>query len=329
MEMDLMKSQRSSVRRTPWTMASVTGAILGAFACFVLSSGLVVARAQNSKPATKAPAKAPTRAPAKTVEKTFEDFDLSKFTHSTQIDNAWMPVKPGMRYVYAGTTTDDSGKSVPHRFVVTVTDLVKVINGVRTVVSWDVDYQAGVLVEAELAFFAQDNDGNVWRIGEYPEESESGKFVEAKAWLYGVEDAKAGIEMKAKPQIGTPSYSQGWAPATGFADRAQVYRMGQTTCVPMGCYENVLVISETNSDEPGAQQFKYWARNVGSVRVGWKGEGEKTKETLELVDVLHLGPEALAEVRAEALKLETSAYKNSKNVYGRTAPAEPMLGAGK
>ncbi len=57
----------------------------------------------------------------------------------------------------------------------TVTDLTKVVNGVRAVVVWDRDYASGELQETELAFFAQDNDGNVWHLGEYPEEYETGK----------------------------------------------------------------------------------------------------------------------------------------------------------
>ncbi len=314
-----MKSEYSSFGQRTLATASRYGrslfeAILVTFACLALFNGVVMAQ-KSKTPAGAAP------------EKKFEDFNPNNFSHSTQIDNEWMPLKPGVRYVYAGTTLDDNGKPVPHRFVVTVTDLTKVISGVHTVVSWDLDYSAGDLVEAELAFYAQDNDGNVWRIGEYPEEYENGKFAEAPCWLHGFEEAKAGIEMKAKPQVGTPSYSQGWAPATGFADRAQVYKTGQKTCVPMNCYEEVLVTSESNPEEPGAEQYKYFARGVGNVRVGWKGEGEKTKETLELVDVMQLGPEALAEVRAQALELEKHAYEISKNVYAHTSPAEPTPGA--
>ena len=64
---------------------------------------------------------------------------------------------------------------VPHRFVMNVTDLTKVIGGVRSVVTWDLDYTDGELVEAELAFFAQDKEGNVWRMGEYPEEYDGRK----------------------------------------------------------------------------------------------------------------------------------------------------------
>lgn len=257
-----------------------------------------------------------------TVEKEYEDFDPTRFDHPTDITNEWFPLKPGTRYIYEGTTIEDNGEAVPHRVEITVTDLTKLIGEVRTVVSWDLDYSDGELVEAELAFYAQDNDGNVWRMGEYPEEYEGGEIVAAPTWIHGLADARAGIHMQANPQPGTPSYSQGWGPAVDWTDRGRVDQIGQQVCVPVDCYEDVLVIAETSKAEPDAEQLKYYARGVGNIRVGWRGEGEKTKETLELVALEQLSPEALAEARAKALELEKSAYENSKDVYAHTPPAE-------
>jgi hypothetical protein len=253
-------------------------------------------------------------------EKEFEDFDPNNFDRSTNIDNEWFPLKPGTQFVYEGYTEED-GERIPHRVVFTVTDLTKVIDGVRTVVVWDRDYSAGQLEETELALFAQGNDGNVWHLGQYPEVYEEGKLVEAPTWIHGIEGARAGITIKAKPQLGGPSYSQGWGPAVNWTDRAQVAQMDQQTCVPFDCYEGVLVTEEFSREEPNAFQLKYYARGVGNVRVGWKGE-DATKETLELVDIVQLNPEALAEVRAEALELEKRAYEISQDVYARTSPAE-------
>ena len=261
-----------------------------------------------------------------TSVKESEVFDSRNFDRSTHIDNEWFPLKPGTRFVYEGFTIEE-GKRVPHRVVFSVTDLTKVIGGVRAVIAHEQDYSAEKLVEAEIVFFAQDNDGTVWQLGQYPEEYENGKLVGAPAWIHGIQDARAGIIMKAEPRPGTPSYSQGWGPAVNWMDRGMVYQVGQRTCVPLKCYEDVLVIDETTEQEPGAHQHKYHARGVGVVRVGWGGEGEKTRETLELVKVVQLGPQALAAVRAEALKLETRAYKISKNVYVHTPPAEHTPGA--
>ncbi len=295
----------SATPHRAWAPAAPAVALAVALLCLVLplASGVVMARDEASV-------------------KAFEDLDPKNFDRSTVIDNPWMPLKPGARFSYKGTTIEDDGTPVPHQVVITITDLTKVISGIRTVVSWDLDYSDGKLVEAEVAFFAKDNDGTVWRIGEYPEEYEDGKFVTAPAWLHGIEGAVAGIEMRAKPEPGTPSYSQGWAPAVNFTDRGQVDQLGQKTCVPVKCYEDVLVIAEVSGAEKDAQQLKHFARGVGNISVTWRGKGEKTKETLDLVKVEQLGPAALAEVRAAALKLEKSAYKVSKNVYGQTLPAE-------
>jgi hypothetical protein len=232
-------------------------------------------------------------------------------------------MRPGTRFVYDGTAVEDDGKTVPRRLVVTITDLVKTIGGVRTLVSYDLDYTEGELSEAELAFYAQDDDGNIWLIGEYPEEYDGKKFVKAPAWLHGIQDARAGIAMKADPKVGTPSYSQGYGPAVNWTDRAQVHAVGQEVLAGAKRYTGVLVIRETSLEEEAADAFqlKYYAAGIGNIKVGWTGTGEKTKETLDLTTMEQLDPAELAAVRARALALEKSAYRRSKNVYGRTAPA--------
>jgi len=252
----------------------------------------------------------------------FEEFDLNNFDNSTSIENEWLPLKPGTQWVYEGFTIE-AGLTIPHRLIFTVTDLTKEIEGVRTVVAWVEDYSDEQLVEAELAFYAQDNDGNIWFFGEYPEVYENGEFVEAPAWIAGFKGARPGISMKAEPQVGTPSYSQGWGPAVNWTDYAQVDAMGQETCVPVDCYEDVLVIAESSLEEVNIFQIKYYARGVGNVRVGWRGE-DATHEELELDEFVQLSPEALVEARAAALELEKRAYEISQEVYDQTPPAEHM-----
>lgn len=247
-------------------------------------------------------------------------YDRNNFDRSTRIDNKWFPLRPGTQLVFRGRTVEGE-ESVPHRVVFTVTDLTKEIDGVDSVVLWDRDFSAGDLVEAEIAFFAQDDDGNVWQLGEYPEEYEEGKILASPLWVHGLQGAKAGLTMRAAPKPGTSSYSLGWGPAVGFNDRAKVSKMGIKTCVPLKCYANVLLTSEFNPDEPGKFQLKYYAPGVGNVRVGWAGKNEDTKETLVLVKVNRLGAKAMAEARAAARKLEASAYARKK-VYEGTKPLE-------
>jgi len=256
-----------------------------------------------------------------------EDFERAQFDDPTHIDNRWLPLTPGTQLVYEGSAIDD-GERISRRVVTSVTDLSKVIDGVRTLVIWERDYTAGQLSEPELAFFAQDNAGNVWLVGEYPEEYEDGKFDKAPAWISGQKGARAGIAMLANPRLDTPEYAQGFAPPpVEFTDRARVYKTNQQTSTPVDRYENVLVTEEFNPDEPGAYQLKYYAPGVGNVRVGWRGEKEEEKEALELVTLNHLGPEALAEVRKKAMEMDGRAYERSE-AYRKTPPAEHTLRAG-
>ena len=253
-----------------------------------------------------------------------EVFQPGKFTHPTNIDNKWTPMKPGTRWVYEGSSVEDDGKVVPHRIVVTVTDLTKSLGGIRTVVSYDLDHSDGELVEAELAFYAQDDDGNVWLIGEYPEEYEDGKLIKAPTWIHGFKGARAGIIMQAQPRLGTPSFAQGWGPAVGWKDRGVTYQVGQKVSVPAGTYEDVVVIKESAAGEQDAEQLKFYAPGVGNVRTGWIGTGAKTTETLELVRIEQLDAKAMASVRTKALQLEQSAYRRSKDVYAKTQAATAM-----
>jgi len=273
--------------------------------------------------ATRSPSPpgSPTSSPRPTPETGPEKgFASALFSAPTKIDNKWFPLRPGTQMIYEGQTIED-GETIPHRVVSTVTDLTKVIGGVRTVVIWERDYAAGVLEEAELAFVAQADDGTVWRFGEYPEAYEEGELVEAPAWIHGIQGAQAGITMKPNSQRGEPSYAQGWGPAVGWTDRARVHWTNQKTCVRAGCYSGVLVTAESSAEEPGAQQLKYYAPGVGLVRVGWAGN-DPTKETLGLVKVARCSAKQMADVRERALKLERSAFKVSKNVYARTTPIE-------
>jgi hypothetical protein len=253
-----------------------------------------------------------------------KDFDPTNFDNPTTLDNKWFPLEPGAHSVFEGSAIDD-GERISRRVVTTVTDLSKEIDGVNTIVVWERDYNEGKLVEAELGFFAQDNDGNVWHMGEYPEEFEDGEFDKAPGWIAGSKGATAGIAMRAEPRPDTPSYAQGYAPPPiNWVDRGRVYKDGQKTCVPVGCYEDVLVIEEFERNKPGAYQLKYYAPGVGDVRVGWRGPEEEEKEGLELVRNVRLGPEELAEARADALKLEDHAYE-LKDFYKQTKPAKPTL----
>jgi hypothetical protein len=271
-------------------------------------------RLAASRPSTTSVPPLPEVGPVRTD---YETFNPENFSNPAVIDNQYLPFDPWTRLIYEGITNE--GELIEHRVVYTVTDMTKTIDGIETLVIWALDYSAGELAETELAFFAQDNDGNVWRMGEHPEEYEDGVLVDAPTWLSGIGGARAGIAMLGDPLSRSISYSQGWSEAVEFIDRAIVGQLDQEDCVATGCYGGVLIIDEFNVEEPGAFQHKYFAPGIGNIRVDWSGSDE-TREELELVSVRELSGGDLPVVRSAVLELEAHAYEISPDVYGLTDP---------
>jgi hypothetical protein len=228
-------------------------------------------------------------------------FDKENFDDdSNVVNNAFFPLTPGTQFVFEGVANRGGGLT-NHQVIFTVTDLVRNIDGVNCVVVWDRDISNGVLQEAELAFFAQDKQGNVWNLAEYPEEYEDGSFVGAPStWLNGEVDAQGGVHMLAHPRVGTPPYLQGIVPSIDFHDVAQITDAGETVTVAGKTYKNVLVTEEWNPAELPAKQLKLYAPHVGIVQIGAINDPEG--ETLNLVTVNHLNERQLQSARYEALK---------------------------
>jgi hypothetical protein len=245
-----------------------------------------------------------------------ENFDRRDFPRQPKINNRYLPMRPGTQLTLEGTVD-----GVPHRVVFTVTDLMKRVNGVNSLVIWDTDESEDELVESELSFFAQDEDGNVWNVGEYPEEFENGQFVGAPStWISGEDGAEAGIHMAGATHVSSRLYVQGFAPEIDFLDCARVVQKYQRVCVPAGCSNSALITNETNILDPeGGIQSKYHVPGVGIVKIGVVEPA--TGESLELVDEARLDRNELRDVRNEALRLDRRGYQFSE-VYRATKPAE-------
>jgi hypothetical protein len=295
----------SGFQRLGWFAAILTAALLPLAGC-----------GEKAKVPTEPPSLGLAECPGAT-----NVFSRRNFLNSANVDNPWLPLAPGTQFILDGTANRGNGPE-PHRVVLTITDLTKVIRGVRCVVLWDRDYQGPNLVqaEAELAFHCQDKFGNVWNMGEYPEEYENGLFVGAPAtWIAGVDGADGGIMMPGTAVIGT-DYLQGWAPSINFLDCGSIFQTGLSVCTPLNCYENVLEIDETSPLDVGSgHQRKYFAAGIGNIRIGAVGDPEA--ETLLLTSVLHLNDEARLDAKLEALALEKHAYQVSE-VYKTTPPAQ-------
>ena len=276
-------------------------------------AGAAALVALTALPAPRALAVGP--APARPV--TEKDFSVSRFSaRSTTVGNRFLPLVPGRQFTLTGTTTAGT-----HEVVFTVTNVTKWVDHVRTVVIWDRDFQDGQLAEEELAFMAQDDAGNVWSLGEYPEEIDSatGARSAPRTWLAGHQGASAGVLMRADPRPNTSPYLQGLAPAVQFIDEATVAQANQKVCVPAGCYAGVLVVDEWNPQNQPADghQFKYHAPGVGVVQIVGKGGTEQ--ETLVLTSDRTLNPAEMQAATVRTLQLDLHAYGTAPAVYRHTA----------
>jgi hypothetical protein len=180
---------------------------------------------------------------------------------TTKIDNPYWPMRPGSRWVYRETDSEGARQ----RVVVTVTRRTKLIaNGVRARVVHDVVREDGELVEVTDDWYAQDRRGRIWYLGEDTTEYENGRPVSKEgSFEAGVDGARAGIIMLARPRVGM-RYRQEFY--EGHAeDRARIMSLKERAEVPFGFFRPVLMIREENPLEPRVLEYKFYARGVGPV----------------------------------------------------------------
>jgi hypothetical protein len=246
-----------------------------------------------------------------------DSFDPRNFGNPATGASRFLPLEPGTQWTREGFVNVGT-RRLPHRVVTTVTDVTKEIAGVRAVVLLDQDFNGGELAEQALDYVAEDKQGNVWSLGSYTESYEGGEFVTASdAWLAGVDGATPGILMLADPQPGTPEYTESAIPG-GETSTSQVAETGQSQCVPFKCYKDVLVVDE------GGAEYKYYAPRVGQIKTE-PISGDGSDEVEDLINLIRLRPQGLAEIRAETLKLDRNAAAQVADVFGNAPAAKPTL----
>ena len=189
------------------------------------------------------------------------------------IDNPYLPLLPGTRWVYEGTEDGET-----ERIEVEVTDERREVMGISAVVVRDTVHEDGELIEDTYDWFAQDVEGNVWYLGEDSREYEDGEQISTEgSWEAGVDGALPGIVMLADPAVGR-AYRQEYYEDEA-EDLAEVHRLGVSQTVPAGTYDDVVVIREWNPLEPDVVEDKYHAPGVGVV-LELKVQGEDGRAEL-------------------------------------------------
>ena len=243
----------------------------------------------------------PSGTQVKKANANYKKFDPKDFGDPIGGQNSWYPLVPGTQTLRDGSINRGSRK-LHHQLRVTVTDVTKMVNGVKTVAVLDQDIDAGQVGEASLDYLAQDKFGNVWYLGSYTEIYEGGQFVNAvDAWLAPKRGARPGVWMMADPKEGM-KYVE--AHNSRETIRAEVSKVGEKKCVDYDCFKSLVILEDRT-------EFKYFGPGVGHIATepNYSG-GEQEKE--ELVNVVKLTRKGLAEFSAEALRLDKHARKESK-----------------
>lgn len=154
------------------------------------------------------------------------------------------------------------------RLVVTVLGTTRKIDGVETRVVEERETKGGQTVEVSRNFYAISRRTNcVFYFGEEVDIYKGGKVVAHEgAWLSGADGARFGLMMPGMPLLGA-RYYQEVAPRVAL-DRAEIVSLSEPVKTPAGEFRDALKVAETNPLEPGAREYKYYARGVGLIQDG-------------------------------------------------------------
>ncbi len=186
-----------------------------------------------------------------------------KFSHPTKINNPYLPLAELKQDIFEGT---EGAEKV--RVTRTVRpDLHKTFTigdqKVEALVVEDRAYADGVLDEVAIDYFAQDDDGTVYYLGEEVDEYKDGRVVShTGSWLLGKDTPVPGVMFPAQPKAGLKWRSEDVSSSIGELD--EIMAVDETVVVPAGTYKNCIKVKESLAD--GTTEYKYYGKGVGVIR---------------------------------------------------------------
>jgi hypothetical protein len=190
-----------------------------------------------------------------------------KFSHPRDITNPFLPLASLKQDIIEGT---EGGKKMRvERTQLPDKHKTFTVGGcsVEALVMEDRAFVNGVLEEVATDYFAQDDAGTVYYLGEDVDEyDEKGKLASHNpsndAWLVGKDTPVPGVILPAHPKVGDKFKSEDVSREINESD--EVVAVGESITVPAGTFTNCLKVKETLGD--GSIEFKYYAPFVGVVR---------------------------------------------------------------
>jgi len=222
---------------------------------------------------------------------TLPDFDAASFSDSLTIDNPYFPVVPGTTWTYEAEGIDDeTGEPLFETNVVEVLTETRTILGVEVRIVRDRVFVEGRVMEDTFDWYAQDDNGNVWYLGEDVSNFEydaDGNLIGTNHdghWEAGVDGGTPGTIMQADPRIGD-RYYQEFQPG-GVLDHAEVLSRDETIDTALGTFSNVLRTKDVSVREPFGLAHKVYAPGLGVIgEFKFDIEDDEILETTRLVSV--------------------------------------------
>jgi hypothetical protein len=210
--------------------------------------------------------------------------NLNPANFTVDITNEYWPMAPGRRWTYIERDADGTEATA----VVTVTEDTKVLaNGITARVVRDTVTRDGEITEDTFDFYAQDNEGNLWYLGEDTAEFDNGQMTStAGSFEAGANGALPGIAVPAKPVAGM-AYRQEYLKGEA-EDNGEVLSTNEMAEVPTGMYRDALLTKDTTPLEPNSLEYKLYAKGVGPVMV-LRASGGTTRTELIKLDTVPPG----------------------------------------
>lgn len=211
------------------------------------------------------------------------DITQAVFTNSTDITNPFYGPDAGKVYIYEAR---EVGMDPEEEIRIERLSSTKNIMGITCIIQRDRAYLDGILIEDTEDWLAQDDDENLWYMGEFVKNyDDEGNFKNNDgSFEYGMDGALPGYWLPADPLVGQrygQEYYRGEA-----EDEAEVIGLDETVTMDFGTFTGCLVTRDENPLEPDEYEIKYYAPSVGFILAEVYSSNGNLIEIEELVEII-------------------------------------------
>jgi signal transduction histidine kinase len=186
-----------------------------------------------------------------------------KFSHPRDITNPYVPLSMLKQDVLEGSEgakkvrIERTAKPNLHKTFKIGTQEIEAF------VVEDREWEDGQLAEVAVDYFAQDDAGTVFYLGEDVDEYQGGKLSSHEgSWLLGKDTQNPGVIFPGILKLGAKFKSEDVNKDINEDD--EVVSMSEDVVTPAGSYKNCVKVKESLAD--GTTEYKYYAKGVGVVR---------------------------------------------------------------